>query len=140
MIEKTHREMSLEERLDWCALSREERLRQAAPPFKLWCDRGTYRKSYHRTTFVVRESDALERELDSLSVVNQRHTAVQDGKVKHYYVWSCSCGKENCRHIGIAKRIYFAQWRKKKEDEAWLLANDPTYITAKMAAEGWISG
>ena len=132
-------QMTLDEKLDWCGLPPEERMRRAVPPFRLWCDKGTYKKSHHRTTFDVREEDALGRPLDSFTVRNQRLTAVKDGKAIHFYEWSCSCGQENCRHIMAAKKIYFTEWKKKKDAEAWLLGNDPSYLTPKMAAAGYIS-
>jgi hypothetical protein len=140
MSEKSHDEMTLAERLDWSELPPEEKRRRAVAPLRLWCDKGHYKKTCHWTTFNVREYDSLGRDLDSYNILNQRHTAVRDGKISYYYVWSCSCRLPDCRHIGIAKRIYFTEWKKKKNAEAWLLKNDPTYITAKMAAEGWVSG
>lgn len=139
MTEKAHSEMTLEEKLCWGHLSETEKYQRAVPPLKLWCDKGRYKESKHRTVFDVREYDSLDRELDSFSVQNQRETGISDGKKKRFYVWSCSCQKENCRHIMVAKRIYFAEWRKKKDAEAWLLENDPNYLTPKMAAEGYIS-
>jgi hypothetical protein len=139
MAEKSHSEMSLIEQFDWIHLPTEERFKRAVPPLKIWCDKGTYKKTRHQTNFDVREYDALDRDLGHFDVRNQRETAVADGKAKHFYVWSCSCRKENCRHISAAKKIYFEQWRKKKNAEEWLLANDPTYLTPKMAAAGYIS-
>lgn len=138
-MEKSHAEMTLGERLDWCQLPDEEKYRRAVPPLKIVSDKGTYKKSRNRTSFDVREYDSLGRELDSSTVRNQRETAVEEGRAKHFYVWSCTCGQENCRHVMVAKRIYWAEWRKKKNAEEWLLKNDPTYVTAKMAAEGYVN-
>ena len=130
--------MSLQERLDWCRLPDAEKYRLAVRPLKMSCDKGRYSKPHNRTRFTLIETDARDLEIGRYEVTNQRETAVVDGKAKRFYVWYCTCKQENCRHIAIAKRKYFAEWDRKKDAEAWLLKNDPTYVTAKMAAAGWI--
>ena len=84
---------------------REERVSNAVGPLQIVSSKGSYMARKKRTTFVVREVDATGKEI--------RRFEVWDQKTDKGYVWSCSCGKPDCRHIAKAKAVFFSEKREK---------------------------
>ena len=84
---------------------REERRANAVGPLQIVSSKGSYVARKKRTTFTVREVDAIGKEI--------RRFEVWDQKTDKGYVWSCSCGERDCRHIAKAKAVFFSEKRGK---------------------------
>lgn len=97
-----------------------EREANAVGPIEIISSKGTYQARKKRTTFTVREVDATGKEIMRFEVWDQ--------KTDKGYVWSCSCGKPDCRHIAKAKAVFFS---KKKVKAAITEAEERPHVTFK---------
>jgi len=112
-----------------------EREANTVGPIEIVSSKGSYVASKKRTTFLVREVDATGQEI--------RRFDVWDQKTDKGYVWSCSCGQKDCRHITKAKAVFFSEKKAKASplpEPGKRLARLPTDSIRPGKSEGWAGG
>jgi len=115
-----------------------EREANAIGPIGIVSSKGSYEARKKRTTFTVREIDTAGKEI--------RRFEVWDQKNEKGYVWSCSCGHKDCRHITKAKAVFFSEKKAKASslpeptESSLKLARPPEDSIRPGKDEGWAGG